>query len=260
MVGHGIGSKASFSTLLFCLLTLFADFDSLYIIRFSFPISVFRKQRISIFIYSVPVLELVCVDFRMGMSDASGGVRRRGCSCTKDDFLPEESFKSWRHYGRALAEIPVRLKDRVLTRSMDSTELNEIRARSEHEMKKDLTWWDLMWFGIGAVIGAGIFVLTGLQAREVAGPAVVLSYVVSGISAMLSVFCYTEFAVEIPVAGYFSYSYGFNLYVHSNFLFNKIPYILISLDVRVDFWVSGLNFFYSFSIIYSSVSIVIINR
>ncbi len=58
-----------------------------------------------------------------------------------------------------------------------------------------------MWFGIGAVIGAGIFVLTGLQAKEVAGPAVVLSYVVSGVSAMLSVFCYTEFAVEIPVAG-----------------------------------------------------------
>ncbi|KAK3020236.1 hypothetical protein RJ639_045472 [Escallonia herrerae] len=47
----------------------------------------------------------------------------------------------------------------------------------------------------------GIFVLTGLQAREVAGPAVILSYVVSGVSALLSVFCYTEFAVEIPVAG-----------------------------------------------------------
>lgn len=133
--------------------------------------------------------------------EASEGVRRRGCSCSKDDFLPEESFKSWGNYGRALAEIPARLKDRVLTRSLDTTEMNEIKARSAHEMKKTLTWWDLMWFGIGAVIGAGIFVLTGIQAREVAGPAVVLSYVVSGISAMLSVFCYTEFAVEIPVAG-----------------------------------------------------------
>ncbi|KAL0332696.1 UNVERIFIED_CONTAM: Cationic amino acid transporter 1 [Sesamum calycinum] len=51
------------------------------------------------------------------------------------------------------------------------------------------------------VIGAGIFVLTGLEARDEAGPAVVLSYVVSGTSALLSVFCYTEFAVEIPVAG-----------------------------------------------------------
>ncbi|KAH7839608.1 hypothetical protein Vadar_006249 [Vaccinium darrowii] len=90
--------------------------------------------------------------------------------------------------------------DRVTTRSLDSAEL-EAKARSNHQMKKTLTWWDLMWFGMGAVIGAGIFVLTGLEAKEVAGPAVVLSYVVSGVSALLSVFCYTEFAVEIPVAG-----------------------------------------------------------
>lgn len=77
----------------------------------------------------------------------------------------------------------------------------EVKARSGNEMKKTLTWWDLMWFGMGAVIGAGIFVLTGQEARLHAGPAVVLSYVVSGASALLSVFCYTEFAVEIPVAG-----------------------------------------------------------
>ncbi|XVE67515.1 hypothetical protein DITRI_Ditri08aG0167100 [Diplodiscus trichospermus] len=139
----------------------------------------------------------------MGVDGVTGdeGVRRRGCSCTKDDFLPEESFKSWGNYVQALKETPSRFMDRMLTRSLDSTELHEIKARSHHEMKKSLSWWDLIWFGIGAVIGAGIFVLTGLQAKEVAGPAVVLSYVVSGVSAMLSVFCYTEFAVEIPVAG-----------------------------------------------------------
>ncbi|KAJ9140856.1 hypothetical protein P3X46_031451 [Hevea brasiliensis] len=129
------------------------------------------------------------------------GVRRRGCSCTKSDFLPEESFQSMGNYFQALRETPMRFKDRLLARSMDSTEINEVKARSEHEMKKNLNWWDLIWFGIGAVIGAGIFVLTGLEAKVDAGPAVVLSYVVSGISAMLSVFCYTEFAVEIPVAG-----------------------------------------------------------
>lgn len=132
------------------------------------------------------------------------GMRRRrgcGCSCTKNDFLPEESFQSIGNYLQALKETPMRFKDRLLTRSLDSTELHEIKSRSDHEMKKNLTWWDLIWFGIGAVIGAGIFVLTGLEAKEHAGPAVVLSFVVSGVSAMLSVFCYTEFAVEIPVAG-----------------------------------------------------------
>ncbi|XP_037495680.1 cationic amino acid transporter 1 isoform X3 [Jatropha curcas] len=143
----------------------------------------------------------------VGVEEARGGggggegVRRRGCSCTKDDFLPEESFQSFSNYGKALLETPMRFKDRLFTRSVDSVEITEVKAQSEHEMKKNLTWWDLIWFGIGAVIGAGIFVLTGLEAKEVSGPAVVLSYVVSGVSAMLSVFCYTEFAVEIPVAG-----------------------------------------------------------
>ncbi|KAG1368408.1 cationic amino acid transporter 1-like [Cocos nucifera] len=140
----------------------------------------------------------------MGTGDGDGGgglVKRRGCSCTKEDFFPEESFKSWANYRQALRETRTRLRDRVTARSLDRTELHEVRARSGHEMKRNLSWWDLIWFGIGAVIGAGIFVLTGQETNEDVGPAVVLSYVVSGISAMLSVFCYTEFAVEIPVAG-----------------------------------------------------------
>ncbi|CAL5337112.1 unnamed protein product [Camellia sinensis] len=77
--------------------------------------------------------------------------------------------------------------DRVLTRSLDLAEL-EVKAWSNNEIKRTLTWWDLMWFGMGAVIGAGIFVLTRLEAKTVAGPAVILSYVVSGVSALLSVF------------------------------------------------------------------------
>ncbi|KAL6544943.1 catalase A [Orobanche minor] len=135
-----------------------------------------------------------------GGGGSSGLTRRRACTCSKDDFLPEESFKSWGNYVNALKQTPTRLVDRVFTRSSVQAEI-DVKSRSDNEMKKTLTWWDLMWFGMGAVIGAGIFVLTGLEAREAAGPAVVLSYAVSGISALLSVFCYTEFAVEIPVAG-----------------------------------------------------------
>ncbi|XP_023519083.1 cationic amino acid transporter 1-like [Cucurbita pepo subsp. pepo] len=129
------------------------------------------------------------------------GIRRRSCGCTKEDFLPEESFKSWGNYTKALKATPARLLDRLMARSAEHTELVEMKAQSQHEMKKSLTWWDLMWFGVGAVIGAGIFVLTGLETRRHAGPAVVLSYIISGVSAMLSVFCYTEFAIEIPAAG-----------------------------------------------------------
>lgn len=58
-----------------------------------------------------------------------------------------------------------------------------------------------MWLGFGSVVGSGIFSITGQEAHNDAGPAIVLSYAVSGLSALLSVFCYTEFAVEIPIAG-----------------------------------------------------------
>uniref|UniRef100_A0A0D9UY62 Cationic amino acid transporter C-terminal domain-containing protein n=1 Tax=Leersia perrieri TaxID=77586 RepID=A0A0D9UY62_9ORYZ len=119
----------------------------------------------------------------------------------KEDFFPEPSFASWSAYRAALAATPARFRDRFAGRSTDEDELGALRRRSENEMRRCLTWWDLTWFGFGSVIGAGIFVLTGQEAHDHAGPAIVLSYVASGLSAMLSVFCYTEFAVEIPVAG-----------------------------------------------------------
>ncbi|XP_050260416.1 cationic amino acid transporter 5 [Quercus robur] len=119
----------------------------------------------------------------------------------KQDFFPEESFQNWGTYGFALLQTRHRFKDRLISRSNDAEEIGELRKQSENDMKRCLTWWDLTWFGFGSVIGAGIFVLTGQEAHDHAGPAIVLSYVASGVSAMLSVFCYTEFAVEIPVAG-----------------------------------------------------------
>lgn len=120
---------------------------------------------------------------------------------SKQDFFPGDSFQNWSTYRSALSQTFTRLKDRVASRSEDADEIEELRKQSENEMKRCLSWWDLTWFGFGSVIGAGIFVLTGQEAHEHAGSAIVLSYVASGISAMLSVFCYTEFAVEIPVAG-----------------------------------------------------------
>ncbi|KAK6150244.1 hypothetical protein DH2020_017769 [Rehmannia glutinosa] len=120
---------------------------------------------------------------------------------SKQDFFPEKSFENWTSYLSALSQTKARFKDRVVSRSDEANELINLRQQSENSMKRCLNWWDLTWFGFGSVIGAGIFVLTGQEAHDHAGPAIVLSYVASGISAMLSVFCYTEFAVEIPVAG-----------------------------------------------------------
>eukprot|EP01018_Ginkgo_biloba_P031286 Gb_27324 [translate_table: standard] len=127
--------------------------------------------------------------------------KRIGCGIGQGQFLPEESFESWKSYKYALLQTRTRLEDRVFGRSVDRKEITEIRARSGNDMKRTLNWWDLLWFGIGVVIGSGIFVLTGLEAKNDAGPAVLLSYIISGLSAMLALLCYTEFAVEIPVAG-----------------------------------------------------------
>jgi len=127
--------------------------------------------------------------------------KRRGWEVGRDQFLPEESFRSWESYSNAMWQTGSRFRDRVFARSSIEVEMTEVRVRSGHDMKKNLNWWDLIWFGIGSVIGAGIFVLTGLETRDKAGPAILLSYVMSGMSALLCVFCYTEFAVEIPLAG-----------------------------------------------------------
>ncbi|PHT55648.1 Cationic amino acid transporter 1 [Capsicum baccatum] len=108
-----------------------------------------------------------------------GSVDKRDCGYSKDDFLPEESFTNWGSYVQALSETTTRLKDRVLSRSSDQLELHGIRDRSQHQMKKSLNWFDLVWFG----------------------PAVLLSDVISGTAALFSVLCYSEFSVEIPVAG-----------------------------------------------------------
>ncbi|CAN1845271.1 Cationic amino acid transporter 8, vacuolar [Linum perenne] len=120
---------------------------------------------------------------------------------TKQDFFPEPSFQSCSTYRAALSQTPRRLKDRILSRSSDENELVTLPRESSNPMRKCLTWWDLLWMSFGSVVGSGIFVITGQEARQHAGPAIVISYAVSGLSALLSVLCYTEFAVEIPVAG-----------------------------------------------------------
>jgi APA family basic amino acid/polyamine antiporter len=78
----------------------------------------------------------------------------------------------------------------------------------EHALKKSLSALDLTVFGVGVVIGTGIFVLTGQVARNNAGPAVAIAFVVSGIVCALAALCYAEFASTVPVAGS-AYTFSF---------------------------------------------------
>jgi APA family basic amino acid/polyamine antiporter len=79
----------------------------------------------------------------------------------------------------------------------------------EHQLRKDLSGLDLMVFGVGVVIGTGIFVLTGEAAKESAGPAVAISFVLAAIACGLAGLCYAEFASTVPVAGSaYTFSYA----------------------------------------------------
>jgi APA family basic amino acid/polyamine antiporter len=78
----------------------------------------------------------------------------------------------------------------------------------EHGFKKALTATNLTTLGIGAIIGAGIFVLTGQASAQYAGPAIVISFIISGIACAFAGLCYAEFASMIPIAGS-AYTYAY---------------------------------------------------
>ncbi|MDT5152589.1 MAG: basic amino acid/polyamine antiporter, family [Mycobacterium sp.] len=80
---------------------------------------------------------------------------------------------------------------------------------SEHQLRKELGPLQLTVFGVGVILGTGIFVLTGEAAGEKAGPAIALSFVFSGIACGLAALCYAEFASTVPVAGSaYTFSYA----------------------------------------------------
>src|SRR5208283_4321298 len=78
----------------------------------------------------------------------------------------------------------------------------------EHTLRRVLGPVNLMTLGIGAIIGAGIFVLTGAAAAKYAGPAIVLSFVLAGLACTFAGLCYAEFASLIPIAGS-AYTYAY---------------------------------------------------
>ncbi|KAM1332356.1 hypothetical protein FF1_008421 [Malus domestica] len=82
------------------------------------------------------------------------------------------------------------------------------RREGHHQLARILSVTDLIAIGVGATIGAGVYVLVGTVARECAGPALTISFLIAGIAAALSAFCYAELACRCPSAGSaYHYSY-----------------------------------------------------
>ena len=86
--------------------------------------------------------------------------------------------------------------------------LIEAGEQGEHTLKRSLNALNLMTLGIGAVIGAGIFVVTGQAAALYAGPSIALSFVLAGFVCVFAGLCYAEFASIIPISGS-AYTYGY---------------------------------------------------
>src|SRR5207237_2238985 len=81
-------------------------------------------------------------------------------------------------------------------------------AAGDNRLRRVLGPVTLTALGVGAVIGAGIFVATGSAAKEVAGPALMVSYTVAGVTCIFAALCYAEFASMAPVAGS-AYTYAY---------------------------------------------------
>jgi basic amino acid/polyamine antiporter, APA family len=86
--------------------------------------------------------------------------------------------------------------------------ISEAQETGEHTFKKSLSSLDLTMLGIGAIIGTGIFVLTGQAAGKHAGPAVIISMILAGIVSAFAALCYSEFAASVPISGS-AYAYGY---------------------------------------------------
>jgi basic amino acid/polyamine antiporter, APA family len=95
----------------------------------------------------------------------------------------------------------------LATKSIDRL-LVEAGEESAHGLRRTLGPVNLVSLGVGAIIGAGIFVLTGTAAADFAGPAIVLSFIIAGTGCVFAGLCYAEFASLIPIAGS-AYTYGY---------------------------------------------------
>src|SRR6184192_3521198 len=96
----------------------------------------------------------------------------------------------------------------LLARKPLSIIMSEASETGEHSLRPALGPTNLITLGIGAIIGTGIFVLTGTASANHAGPAIVLSFVLAAIACVFAGLCYAEFASMIPVAGS-AYTYGY---------------------------------------------------
>src|SRR6187397_284427 len=107
-----------------------------------------------------------------------------------------------------MPNILIRKPIALLQAEAEETEVQALVTHGGVPLKRTLSVWSLVSLGIGCIIGAGIFVLTGHAAATNAGPAIALSFVFSGIACAFAGLCYAEMASTVPIAGS-AYTYAY---------------------------------------------------
>lgn len=122
------------------------------------------------------------------------------------------------------------LKQQLLRKKSISQLLEQTEGKHS-SLKKSLGAFDLTMLGIGAIVGTGIFVLTGVAAAEHAGPALVLSFILSGLACVFAALCYAEFASTVPVSG--------SAYTYSYAAFGELVAWMIGWDLILEYGVAA---------------------
>ena len=112
-----------------------------------------------------------------------------------------------------------------------SLEMLDAEAKGDNRLRRVLGPVGLTSLGVGAIIGAGIFVMTGRVAAEDAGPAIVVSFIVAGIACAFAAFCYAEFSSMAPVAG--------SAYTYAYTTLGEIFAWIIGWDLILEYAMSG---------------------
>lgn len=122
------------------------------------------------------------------------------------------------------------IKDQLLRKKSISHLLEQVESK-KGELRKSLSAFDLTMLGVGAIVGTGIFVLTGVAAAEHAGPALVLSFVLAGLACVFSALCYAELASTVPVSG--------SAYTYSYAAFGELVAWMIGWDLILEYGVAS---------------------
>jgi APA family basic amino acid/polyamine antiporter len=112
------------------------------------------------------------------------------------------------------------------TKSVEESIRDTETEAPEHRLRRELSAVDLVVFGVGVIIGTGIFVLTGQVAKDKAGPAVAISFVLAAVVCGLAAVCYAEFASTVPVAG--------SAYTFSYATLGELPAWIIGWDLILE--------------------------